>query len=67
MTSYSHLINVPVPVEIYDATHAELLHRTAGCVTGLIVHLCRPTDAGFQIHEVSARGTNHGKSTPVEV
>jgi hypothetical protein len=52
MTSYSHLINVPVPVEIYDATHAELLHRTAGRVTGLIVHLCRPTDAGFQIHEV---------------
>jgi hypothetical protein len=50
--TYSHIINVPAPVEVYDATHAELLQRTAGRVNGLVLHLCRPTHEGFQVIEV---------------
>jgi hypothetical protein len=30
MTYYSHLVDVPAPAEVYDATHAELQRRTAG-------------------------------------
>jgi hypothetical protein len=54
MTYFSHLVDVPAPVEVYDAIHAELLRRTAGRVPGLIVHLCQPTDGGFQVVEIWA-------------
>jgi hypothetical protein len=43
---------MPAPIEVYDTTHAELVGRTAGRIDGLFVHLCRPTDRGFQVLEV---------------
>ncbi|WP_433717689.1 hypothetical protein ACQP2Y_26245 [Actinoplanes sp. CA-051413] len=52
MTYYAHVVDVPAPAEVYDATHAELLRRTGGDVEGLIVHLCRATEGGFQVLEV---------------
>ncbi|MFN0281739.1 MAG: hypothetical protein ACKVZ6_07175 [Kineosporiaceae bacterium] len=52
MTYYAHVVDVPAPAAVYDATHAELLRRTGGHVDGLIVHLCRATDGGFQVLEV---------------
>lgn len=52
MTYYAHVVDVPAPAEVYDATHAELLRRTGGQVDGLIVHLCRATADGFQVIEV---------------
>jgi hypothetical protein len=52
MTYYAQVVDVTAPIDIYDATHAELLRRTGGHVDGLIVHLCRPTDGGFQVLEV---------------
>ncbi|NEK60262.1 hypothetical protein GCU56_20610 [Geodermatophilus sabuli] len=45
-------VDVPAPVEVYDAVHAELLRRTGGAVEGLLVHLARPTAGGFQVVEV---------------
>jgi hypothetical protein len=52
MTYYAHIVDVPAPAAVYDATHAQLLRRTGGRVDGLIVHLCRPTEGGFQVVEV---------------
>jgi hypothetical protein len=52
MTYYAHVVDVPAPAGVYDATHAELLRRTSGHVDGLIVHLCRATEGGFQVLEV---------------
>ena len=52
MTYYAQVVDVPASIDIYDATHAELLRRTGGHVDGLIVHLCRPTEGGFQVLEV---------------
>lgn len=52
MTYHAHIVDVPAPAAVYDATHAELLRRTGGRVDGLIVHLCRPTEGGFQVVEV---------------
>ena len=52
MTYYGHVVDVPAPAAAYDATHAELLQRTGGHVDGLIVHLCRVTEGGFQVLEV---------------
>ncbi|MBB3082618.1 hypothetical protein [Geodermatophilus sabuli] len=45
-------IDVPAPVELYAAVHAELLRRTGGAVDGLLVHLARATGEGFQVVEV---------------
>lgn len=52
MTYFAHVVDVPAPAAVYDATHAELLRRTGGHIDGLVVHLCRATDAGFQVVEV---------------
>lgn len=52
MTYYAVVVDVPAPVAVYDATHAEMLRRTNGTVEGLLVHLCRATDEGFQVLEV---------------
>ena len=45
-------IDVPAPVELYDALHARLLERTGSAVDGLLLHLARPTGEGFQGVEV---------------
>ncbi|GAA0959744.1 hypothetical protein [Virgisporangium aurantiacum] len=52
MTYFAHVVDVPAPAGVYDATHTELLRRTGGHVDGLIVHLCRATEEGFQVLEV---------------
>jgi hypothetical protein len=46
------VLDVPAPVEVYDAVHAELLRRTDALVDGLLVHLARETDRGFEVLEV---------------
>jgi hypothetical protein len=50
--TYAHVIDVPAPVEMYDALHAEILRRSGGSVDGLLVHVGRPTATGFQVLEV---------------
>ena len=46
------VFDVPAPVEVYDAVHAEVLRRAGSSVDGLLVHVGRPTDRGFQVLEV---------------
>jgi hypothetical protein len=62
MTYYATVRDVPAPVAFYDATHTEGLHRTAGQIDGLVVHLCRATDSGFQITEVWTDQAAHDKA-----
>ena len=50
--TYGFVMDVPAPIEFYDALHAELARRTSGGVDGLLLHLARQTGAGFQIVEV---------------
>ena len=46
------IVDVPAPVEVYDAVHAALLKRTGGVADGLLMHLARATREGFQVVEV---------------
>jgi hypothetical protein len=46
------VIDVPVPAEMYDAVHAEVLRRAGGRTEGLLLHLGRATATGFQVIEV---------------
>jgi hypothetical protein len=50
--TYAFVMDVPGPIEFYDGLHAALARRTSGEVVGLLVHLARQTEAGFQVIEV---------------
>ncbi|MFN8078169.1 MAG: hypothetical protein U0Q19_01260 [Kineosporiaceae bacterium] len=50
--SFGVIIDVDAPIEMYDALHGELVRRTGGVVDGLIIHVGRATERGFQVMEV---------------
>jgi heme-degrading monooxygenase HmoA len=49
---YSISYQVPAPIEAYDALHAAVTGVTASDGEGLLVHIARPTEQGFEIIEV---------------
>jgi hypothetical protein len=46
------LMNVPAPIEFYDALHAEVGRRGTGEVDGLLLHVGRATTGGYQVLEI---------------
>jgi hypothetical protein len=50
--AYGLVMNVPAPIEFYDALHAEIGRRTTGGVDGMLLHVGRETRGGFQVTEV---------------
>ena len=50
--TYGFVMDVPAPIELYDAMHTEVLRRAPDGVDGLLLHVCRQTPGGFQITEV---------------
>jgi hypothetical protein len=50
--TYGFVTDVPAPIEAYEAMHAEMARRVTGPVEGLLLHVGRATDKGFQIIEV---------------
>jgi hypothetical protein len=49
---YGVITTVPAPVEMYDGMHRELVRRTEGRIDGLLVHIGRATDDGFEVLEI---------------
>jgi hypothetical protein len=50
--TYSFVVDVPAPIEMYDATHAAVAAAAGWAIDGLLVHIGRATDTGFQVVEV---------------
>jgi hypothetical protein len=50
--SHALVMNIPEPIEFYDALHAEVGRRSSGRADGLLLHLGRATSDGFQVLEV---------------
>ena len=50
--TYGFVMNVPAPIEFYDALHAEIGRRSGGAVDGALFHVGRATRDGFQVIEV---------------
>jgi len=50
--TYGVIYHVPAPVQMYDQLHGELLRTTTAPVEGLLLHIGRPTDTGFEVIEV---------------
>jgi len=51
--TYAFTVRVPMPIEAYDASHAEIL-RAVGDepVDGMILHMARTVADGFEILEI---------------
>ena len=62
MTYYAHIVDMPMPAELYDAVHKEMISRTDGKVDGLLVHVGRQTEDGF---DLDGELTIHGVTRPV--
>ena len=50
--AYGFVMDVPAPIQFYDALHAEIARQAAGGVDGMLVHLGRETPGGFQVTEI---------------
>jgi len=51
--AYAFVMDVPAPIEFYDALHAEIGRSIpATGVDGMLLHVGRQTSGGFQIMEV---------------
>ena len=50
--TYGFVMDVPAPIELYDALHAEVTRREPGGGRGLLLHVGRATPQGFQVIEV---------------
>jgi hypothetical protein len=50
--AYGFVMDVPAPIEFYDALHAEIGRRTTGGVEDKLLHVGRETRGGFQVTEV---------------
>jgi hypothetical protein len=50
--AYGFVMDVPAPIDFYDALHAEIGRRTTGGVDGMLLHVGRETRGGFQVIEV---------------
>ncbi len=46
------VMKVPAPTEFYDALHSEGGRRSAGGADGLLLHVGRVTDDGFEVLEI---------------
>ena len=50
--TYGFVMDVPAPIEIYDAVHAEIARRDTGENYGMLLHVGRATPDGFQVIEI---------------
>ena len=55
---YGVVYTVPAPIEMYDAVHAEAMQHPAD---GLMMHLARKVDVGFQVIEVWESKEQHDR------
>ena len=53
MEDFGVIVRVAGPIEVYDASHAEITKRLDGAVAdGLVLHVVRALDDGFEVLEV---------------
>lgn len=46
------VMRVPAEIEFYDALHTEVGRRSSGRADGLLLHVGRMTDDGFEVFEI---------------
>jgi hypothetical protein len=56
------VMKVPAPTEFYDALHTEVGRRSTGRADGLLLHVGRVTDEGFEVLEIWESKENPGSA-----
>ena len=49
---YGVVTTVAAPAEMYDGMHAEMIRRSGARLDGVLLHVARSTDDGFEVLEV---------------
>ena len=50
--TYNIIFDVPAPIELYDASHVAINEVVGDQDLGLVAHIARATDTGFEIVEI---------------
>lgn len=50
--SYGVVTSLSAPIEVYDQIHSQVIGHTPTAVEGLLLHIGRPSPAGFEVVEV---------------
>ena len=61
--TYGYEMDVPAPIEFYDALHAAIGRHSNGRADGLLLHLGRATATGFQVIEINIHQDLHKVAT----
>jgi hypothetical protein len=49
---YGFILDVPLAIELYDTVKAEVARRSGPSIEGLLFHVARPKDGGYQVIEI---------------
>ena len=50
--AYGVVTSLAAPIEVYDQIHAGVIGNGATAIEGLVLHIGRPSPAGFEVVEV---------------
>ena len=53
---YGVVTSLSAPIEVYDQIHTGVIGNAATAIQGLLVHIGRPSPAGFDVVEVGSTG-----------
>ena len=49
---YGVVTSLSAPIEVYDQIHTQVIGKSAIAIEGLLLHIGRPSPAGFEVVEV---------------
>ena len=49
---YGVVTSLSAPIEVYDQIHTQVIGNAATAIEGLLLHIGRPSPAGFEVVEV---------------
>ena len=49
---YGVITSLSAPIEVYDQIHSQVIGNAAIAIEGLLLHIGRPSPAGFEVVEV---------------
>jgi hypothetical protein len=59
--SYGVVTTMSAPIEVYDQIHSQVIGHTPTAIEGLLLHIGRPSPAGFEVVEVWESRTHYDR------
>ncbi len=58
---YGVVTSLSAPIEVYDQIHTQVIGKAALAIEGLLLHIGRPSPAGFEVTEVWKSRTHYDR------